>query len=59
MTKTELKRQTVSNLKRIAKDLGITVPRDFTKNDIYETICDRLGSPEGNPVGWRLLDQWK
>jgi len=59
MTKTELKRQPVSSLKRIANYLGIMVPRDFTRDDIFETICDRLGSPEDNPVGWRLLDQWK
>jgi len=59
MTKTELKRQPVSNLKRIANYLGIMVPRDFTRDDIFDTICDRLGSPEENRVGWRFLDQWK
>ena len=59
MTKTELKRQPVSSLKRIANYLGIMVPRDFTRDDIIETICDRLGRPEENRVGWRLLDQWK
>jgi len=59
MTKTELKRQPVSSLKRIANYLGIMVPRDFSGDDIFETICDRLGSPEENRVGWRLLDQWK
>jgi hypothetical protein len=59
MTKTELKRQSVAVLKRIAYPMGLRIPRDFTKNDIFETICDRLGSPEENPVGWRLLDQWK
>jgi hypothetical protein len=59
MTKTELKRHPVSSLKRIANYLGIMVPRDFTRDDIFDTICDRLGSPEENRVGWRLLDQWK
>jgi len=59
MTKTELKRQPVSSLKWIANCLGIMVPRDFTRDDIFDTICDRLGSPEENRVGWRLLDQWK
>jgi hypothetical protein len=59
MTKTELKRQPVSSLKRIANYMCIMVPRDFSRDDIFETICDRLGSPEENRVGWRLLDQWK
>jgi len=59
MTRTELKRQPVSSLKRIANYLGIMVPRDFTRDDIFDIICDRLGSPEENRVGWRLLDQWK
>jgi hypothetical protein len=59
MTRTELKRQPVSSLKRIANYLGIMVPRDFTRDDIFDTICDRLGNPEENRVGWRLLDQWK
>jgi hypothetical protein len=59
MTSSELKRQSVASLKRIANYLGIMVPRDFTREDIFETICDRLGSPEENRVGWRLLDQWK
>jgi hypothetical protein len=34
------------------------IPRDFTKQDIFESICDRLGSPEENRVGWKLLDQY-
>ncbi|MDI6852960.1 MAG: hypothetical protein QME75_05070 [Deltaproteobacteria bacterium] len=59
MTKTDLKRQPVSSLKRIANYMGIIVPRDFSRDDIFETICDRLGSPEENRVGWWLLDQWK
>jgi len=59
MTKSELRHKSVSILKRIANYMGLMVPRDFTKQDIFETICDRLGSPEENRVGWRLLDQWK
>jgi len=57
MTRTELKRQSVASLKRIANYLGIMVPRDFTRQDVFDTICDRLGSPEENRLGWRLLDQ--
>ena len=59
MTKTELKRQRVSSLKRIAYYMGLMIPRDFTKQDIFESICDRLGSPEENRVGWKLLDQYQ
>jgi hypothetical protein len=58
MTKTELKRKPVSSLKRIAYYLGLVIPRDFTRQDIFESICDRLGSPEENRVGWKLLDQY-
>ncbi len=59
MTKTELKRQSVATLKRIAHDSGITVCRDFTKQDIFEAICDRLGDPRENKVGWTFLDQYR
>jgi len=59
MTKSELRQRPVSSLKRIANYLGLIIPRDFTKQDTFETIFDRLGSPEENRVGWRLLDQWK
>ena len=59
MTKTELKRKPVSSLKRIAYYMGLMIPRDFTKQDIFESICDRLGSPEENRVGWKLLDQYE
>ncbi len=58
MTKSELKRQKVFTLKRIAYDLGITVCRDFSKTDIYEAICDQLGDPAENKVGWTFLDQY-
>jgi hypothetical protein len=59
MTKTELKRKPVSSLNRIAHYLGLVIPRDFTKQDIFESICDRLGNPEENRVGWKLLDQYE
>jgi hypothetical protein len=59
MTKTELKRKQVNSLKRIAYYMGLVIPRDFTKQDIFESICDRLGSPEDNRVGWKLLDQYE
>jgi hypothetical protein len=59
MTKSELRQRPVSSLKRIANYLGLFIPRDFTKQDTFETICDRLGSPEENRVGWTLLDQFK
>ena len=45
--------------KRIAHYMGLVIPRDFTKQDIFESICDRLGSPEENRVGWKLLDQYE
>ena len=59
MTKTELKRKPVTCLRQIAHYMGLVIPRDFTKQDIFETICDRLGSPEENRVGWKLLDQYE
>ena len=59
MTKTELKRKPVTCLRQIGQYLGLVIPRDFTKQDIFETICDRLGSPEENRVGWKLLDQYE
>ena len=59
MTKSELRQRPVSSLKRIANYLGLFIPQGFTKQDTFETICDRPGSPEENRVGWRLLDQWK
>ena len=59
MTKNELRQKPVSSLKRIAYYMGLMIPRDFTKEDIFESICDRLGSPEDNRVGWKLLDQYE
>jgi hypothetical protein len=59
MTKSELRQRPVSSLKRIANYLGLFIPRDFTSGDIFEIICDRLGNPEENRVGWTLLDQFK
>ena len=59
MTKSELRQKPVSSLKRIAHYMGLMIPRDFTKQDIFESICDRLGSPEENRVGWKLLDQYE
>jgi len=59
MTKSELRQKSVSSLKRIAYYMGLMIPRDFTKQDIFESICDRLGSPEENRVGWKLLDQYQ
>jgi hypothetical protein len=59
MTKSELRQKSVSSLKRIAHYMGLVIPRDFTKQDIFESICDRLGSPEENRVGWKLLDQYE
>jgi len=59
MTKSELRQRPVSSLKRIANYPGLFIPRDFTRGDIFEIICDRLGSPEENRVGWTLLDQFK
>jgi hypothetical protein len=59
MTKSELRQKPASSLKRIAHNMGLVIPRDFTRQDVFETICDRLGSPEENRVGWKLLDQYK
>jgi len=59
MTKIELQKKPVGTLKRMAHDQGLTIPRDFSKQDIFESICDRLGSPEENRVGWTLLDQYE
>ena len=59
MTKAELKREPVGNLRRIAYNLGIVILRDYTKKDILEAIMARLGSPEENPVGWQRLEGLK
>lgn len=59
MTKSELQKKPVRTLKRMAQDQGLTIPRDLSKEDIFESICDRLGSPEENRVGWKLLDQYE
>lgn len=58
MRKAELKELPIQTLKRICRDMSLNIPKDFTKRDITDSIIDRLGSPEGNPVGWKLLDQY-
>jgi len=59
MTKTKLKQQSMATLKRIARDNKIKICQDFTKQDIYEAIYDRLGDPKENKVGWTFLDQYR
>lgn len=54
MTKTELRRLPVHELRRIAWELNITIPRDFTRRDILEEIEERMGDDR---EAWALLGQ--
>ena len=56
MTIKELRKLPAIKVRQIADVHGIM---GFAKADLIERICDRLGSPEENRVGWRLLDQWR
>jgi hypothetical protein len=60
MTMDELKKLSASKVRQIARSLNLIIYLPgTTKAEIIGYIIDRLGSPEENRVGWKLLDQYQ
>ena len=55
MTKRDATKLSKTELKRIAQRLGIVVCADFTRKDIWDALCDRLGEDK---VAWGLAAQY-
>ena len=56
MTKTELKKMSCTKLRRIAYDMNILVPGDYTRQDILEAILDVLGDCA---EAWATMEQYR
>jgi hypothetical protein len=60
MTIDELKKLSAFKVRQIARSLNLIIDLPgTTKAEIIGYIIDRLGSPEENRVGWKLLDQYE
>jgi hypothetical protein len=56
MTRAELKAKKVTELRRIAADLGLPVCRDFTRADLFEMVERRLGLRPNKDGAWKPGD---
>ncbi len=56
MTKSDLRKMTLPQLRRLAADRGVPVCRDFTKADLVEALAARMGLNQPR-TAWKPGDE--